>query len=272
MPSDESCHMCEWVMSHMQMSHVACANESCSMCEWVMSRVRMSHVTCANESYRMWRTRVSSWTYIHEEDSSSASTSADICTCGHIHMKIVTRTTESCHMHEWVMSRMSSRTSPSYMSECTHIHNEFSPVPSSPQPSARAVTSMNENFTQTTESCHTFEWMSGVMYAMPHLTFTYEFMNTHTRTISSSVSTSARHLHVRSRIKKRHTNDWVMSDMWMSDVCHACHAAPAFTYDYYKHKYTENVLECFHHRHYVHVRSHIWMSAVTRTHKSRYTC
>jgi len=33
------------------MSHVTCMNESCHMYEWVMSHVWMSHVTCMNESY-----------------------------------------------------------------------------------------------------------------------------------------------------------------------------------------------------------------------------
>jgi len=50
---NESRHVCEWVMSHMWMSHVthmteSCrtyANESCHTCEWVMSNMWISHVT-----------------------------------------------------------------------------------------------------------------------------------------------------------------------------------------------------------------------------------
>ena len=36
---DESCRICEWVMSHMWMSHVA-------RVKWVMSHMWMSHVMC----------------------------------------------------------------------------------------------------------------------------------------------------------------------------------------------------------------------------------
>jgi len=39
---NESCHTCEWVMSHMWMSDVTHVNESCHTCEWVMSRKGMS--------------------------------------------------------------------------------------------------------------------------------------------------------------------------------------------------------------------------------------
>ena len=44
----EHLHTYEWVMSHVWMSHVPCVNESCPMCEWVMSH---SQVTCA---YVVW--------------------------------------------------------------------------------------------------------------------------------------------------------------------------------------------------------------------------
>jgi len=42
---NESCHTCEWVMSHVWMSHVTRVNESCHTCEWVMSHVWMRLVT-----------------------------------------------------------------------------------------------------------------------------------------------------------------------------------------------------------------------------------
>ena len=47
----ESCHTCEWIMSHMWTSHITHVNESCHTCEWVMSRMWMSHVTHVHESY-----------------------------------------------------------------------------------------------------------------------------------------------------------------------------------------------------------------------------
>ena len=62
---NDSCHTCEWVMSHVhafrptgvhfqsvmshiQMSHVTQINESCNTCDWVMSHIWMSHVTHMN--------------------------------------------------------------------------------------------------------------------------------------------------------------------------------------------------------------------------------
>jgi len=47
---DYSCHMYEWVMSHMWVSYVKYMNESCLMYEWGMSHAKMSHVTRMNES------------------------------------------------------------------------------------------------------------------------------------------------------------------------------------------------------------------------------
>jgi len=52
---DKSCrthksrHTCQWIMPHLQMSHVALMDESCHTCEWVMSHLRMSHVVRMNE-------------------------------------------------------------------------------------------------------------------------------------------------------------------------------------------------------------------------------
>jgi len=47
---NESCHTCEWVMSHMWMGQVTHMNESCHTCEWVKSHIWMSHVAYTNES------------------------------------------------------------------------------------------------------------------------------------------------------------------------------------------------------------------------------
>jgi len=41
---------CEWVMSHIWMSHVTHMNESWHIYEWVMSQIWISHVTHMNES------------------------------------------------------------------------------------------------------------------------------------------------------------------------------------------------------------------------------
>jgi len=66
-----SCHACEWVVSHMWMSHATHVNESCHTCEWVVSHMWMSRVTHVNESCHtcesvvshMWMSRV---THVHE--------------------------------------------------------------------------------------------------------------------------------------------------------------------------------------------------------------
>ena len=47
---NESCHLYEWVMSHIWMSHITHVNESYHTCEWVISRMWMSHITHMNES------------------------------------------------------------------------------------------------------------------------------------------------------------------------------------------------------------------------------
>jgi len=163
------------------MSHVTYANESCHMCEWVMSHMRISHAAC---DVHVW---------VHEHIYTKKilpvapppPTSARAVTSI---WKLLSRTTESCHMHEWVMSRMSCRTWPSYMSVSKHIH--FLCLYHHRHLHVQSHLRM-KIVTQTTESCHICEWMSYVMYAVPHLTLTYEFMNTHTRTMSCSVSTSA---------------------------------------------------------------------------------
>jgi len=79
----KSCPMCEWVMSHMRMSHVSYGNESCLMwmkscaiCEWVMSHVWISRVSHVNE------------------------------VMSHVSRSHVPYANESCLICEWVMSHM----------------------------------------------------------------------------------------------------------------------------------------------------------------------
>jgi len=51
--TNESCHTCQWVMSHMCMGHVTYLSGSCPTYEWVMSQIwtslvshiKISHVT-----------------------------------------------------------------------------------------------------------------------------------------------------------------------------------------------------------------------------------
>ena len=46
---NEPCHIYEWAMSHIWMSHVTYMNEPCHLHEWAMSHIWMSHVAYMNE-------------------------------------------------------------------------------------------------------------------------------------------------------------------------------------------------------------------------------
>ena len=79
-------------MSHVSwMSHVSYTNESCLICEWVMSHIRTSHVSYVNESCLMY-----DWVMHAIYD----------WVMSHIWMSHVSYTKESCHMYEWVMSHI----------------------------------------------------------------------------------------------------------------------------------------------------------------------
>ena len=49
---NKPCHTCEWVMSHIWISHVTHMNESCHTYEWVMSHINES---CHNNDKAMSR-------------------------------------------------------------------------------------------------------------------------------------------------------------------------------------------------------------------------
>jgi len=132
---NESCHIYEWAMSHVWMSHITCMNESCQIYEWVMSRIWMSHVTCINGSSHtyervmshIWMSHV---TYMNESCRICPSDS-ERDTCG---LRRVTRMTKTCHTYEWEMSHI-------WWRHVTHIK----------------------------KACHTYEWgMSHVW--MSHVT------------------------------------------------------------------------------------------------------
>ena len=89
---NESCHTCEWVMSHIWLSHVIHMNESCYTCEWVTSHMSMSHVTHVNESCRICEWVISKMWMSH-----------------------VTHVNKSCRICERVMSHM-------WTSHVTHVN------------------------------------------------------------------------------------------------------------------------------------------------------
>ena len=89
--SNESCHIYEWVTSHM--------NESCHTYEWVMSHVWMSHVACMNESCHMYER---SWVCHVEKTNESCHTYmaqfyAKKWARLDVRMSHVTRKNESCY-------------------------------------------------------------------------------------------------------------------------------------------------------------------------------
>jgi len=98
---NESCHIYEWVMSHVWMIHgthectaqrsllvPAHTNESCQTYEWVMSHIWMSHVTRMNESWYTW---------MHGTEIFTSS-----CT----YECVTSRMNECRHTSEWVTSHM----------------------------------------------------------------------------------------------------------------------------------------------------------------------
>jgi len=101
--SNESCHICDWIMSHVQTSRVtvqmsrvtnepcqSCVthrNESCSISEWVVPDERMSHATHTNESCHRHTT--------HRFQLMNQSRR----TMSRTKMSRVTHTNESCHTH-----------------------------------------------------------------------------------------------------------------------------------------------------------------------------
>ena len=153
---NESCHTCEWVMSHIWMSHVTHVNESCHACEWitytyawVKSHMGMSHVTHMNAS-RYTRGWVTS----------------------HIWMRHMSHTNESYHeLKVWshgrekkTLARVMSHIG---MSESCHTWMSH-------------FTHMNVN-----KSCHTYKWVIAHLW-MSHVTHmdeschTYEGVMSHT--------------------------------------------------------------------------------------------
>jgi len=106
-----SCHMYEWVMSHIWMSHVTHLNESSHTYEWVMSHIWMSHVTHMNKSFTHMN---KSW-HAHE------------WVMPHTWMSHATHMNESCHTHEWVMSLTRANDEQALCLQLVHLKNTRNP-------------------------------------------------------------------------------------------------------------------------------------------------
>ena len=139
-------HFISFNWSHMQMRHAicvwhTCANVSCHVCEWVMSRMRMSHVTYANESCHMYGWVIQYMCYTHHADCDSFEVMSRIC------MSHVTYTNESNHIYEWVVSHICvSRVT------CMNTSSHSTVTPSSAEIVLNHVTHVNA-------SCRTSEWV-----------------------------------------------------------------------------------------------------------------
>ena len=163
---NESCHTCEWFMSHIwvshvthmyicmiaqdaweglrvmshiwvrnvthMMSHVTHMSESCQIYEWVMSHIWVSHVTHLSESCHTYEW-VMAHIWVSYVTHMSESWQTYEWVMSHIWMSHVTHMNESCHTYEWVMSHI-------WMSHVTHMN----------------------------ESCHTYEWVMSHIW-MSHI-------------------------------------------------------------------------------------------------------
>ena len=149
---NESCHTCEWVMSHIWMSHVTHMNESCHTYEWVMSHVWISHVTHMNES----------------------------CHTVQIGSQTPSDGYKSRHTYEWVMWHV-------WMSHVTHMNKSQhmrTRVLSQHKASTHAVQTGSTTLSDWYESCHTYGWIMSHIW-MSHVTpmnescHTYEWVMSH---------------------------------------------------------------------------------------------
>jgi len=109
----ESCHKCEWVMSHIWMSHVIIQmNESCHTREWITCHTIFSHVPHMHESCHTHE-----WVASHMNGPCQT----------HMNESYHTREWESWHTHEWLMWRKKYHTneqltSNTPMSHFTHVN------------------------------------------------------------------------------------------------------------------------------------------------------
>jgi len=130
---NKSCPICEWVMSHMWMSHVPYVNESCHTCEWVTSHKCSSLVTVLRDRVQIppttrvnQRCPIYKWVMSHMRTSHVAHVNESCHTCERVmsqgyvvlfkchelcgRMRHVPCVSESCHTRKyvcgWVMSHM----------------------------------------------------------------------------------------------------------------------------------------------------------------------
>jgi len=117
---DESCYSYEWAVVLTWMRRITNMNESCHTYEWSMSHVWMVHVTRMNDPRHTYQSVMS-----HMCECVLAYTSE--CVLSHTEMSHIVHKIASCHTHKWVMVHI-------YMSHGTHINepcrlDSFTSVP-----------------------------------------------------------------------------------------------------------------------------------------------
>ena len=145
---NESCHIYEWVMSHICMSHATHMDESCHTYEWVMSHVWMRRVTHMNES----------------SHTNKCDTVVDA----------------SCHIHPWVVSH-------NLMSHVTRMNESCFTFIGLIRPRGKKE-GHGDELTYSPmltsiwwlrdESCHTYGWVMSHIW-MSHVTYLNESCHTY---------------------------------------------------------------------------------------------
>jgi len=152
--SHESCHACEWVASHLHMSHVTLtnqsylpSNEACHTHKWVTLHTHkwvMSHLSAFRAQAQIWGWGVGKVVW--------GGRVGKRCRCAHMYH--ITLTIESYHTYEWIMSLLR-------MSHVAHA-NASHVTPLHPQVLRANLTrecrrAYTHNVTLTNKSCHSYK-------------------------------------------------------------------------------------------------------------------
>ena len=89
---NESCHIYDWVMSHIWISRVTSMNQSCRTCVWVLSPIRLRHVTQVQVDPEQVELTQTKHSYVQHASFVCATSTRPICMshrCAHIWMRRV---------------------------------------------------------------------------------------------------------------------------------------------------------------------------------------
>ena len=134
--SNEPCHRCKWVMSHMWMSRITHVNGSCHTYAWVIAHVRKPCHTCewvishiCQRYVDKARTEMSQHTHQRVMSHMCTNHGTHINESCHAHQSVISHTStryvthinESCHTHQRVMSHTST-SHVTHINESCHTH------------------------------------------------------------------------------------------------------------------------------------------------------